>query len=67
MAKTQIQLGSADSVMHIDRPAIEWSQILLHLELNPYWSFLFDDGAHHKKPHSPAQPKNMILVNQSQE
>ena len=34
----------------------EWTQILLHPELTPCWSFLFADGAHHKKPHSPTHP-----------
>ena len=37
----------------LDRPVFEWDQVLLHPELTPCWSFLFADGAHHKKPHSP--------------
>ena len=40
----------------LDRPVFEWSQILLHPELTLWWSFLFADGAHHKKPHSLAHP-----------
>ena len=35
---------------------LEWTQILLHPKLTPWWSFLFADGAHHKKPHSPIHP-----------
>ena len=27
---------------------------VLHPELTPWWSFLYADGARHKKPHSPA-------------
>ena len=41
----------------LDRPVFGWNQILLHPELTPWWSFLFDDGAHHKKPHSPTHPR----------
>ena len=37
----------------LDRPVFEWNQVLLHPELTPWWSFLFADGAHHKKPYSP--------------
>ena len=39
----------------LDRPVFEWKQVLLHPELTP-WSFLFADGVHHKKPHSPTHP-----------
>ena len=38
----------------LDRPVVEWNQVLLHPELTPWWSFLFVDGAHHKKPPSPS-------------
>ena len=41
----------------LDRPVFEWNQVLLHPELTPRGSFLFADGAHHKKPHSPTYPK----------
>ena len=33
-----------------------WTPILLHPEPNPWWSFLFTNGAHYKKPHSPTHP-----------
>ena len=32
-------------------------KVLLHPELTPWWSFLFAEGAHHKKPHSPTHPR----------
>ena len=41
----------------LDRPVFEWNQVLLHPELTPWCSFLFADGAHHKKPHSPTHPR----------
>ena len=37
----------------LDRSAFEWNQVLLHPELTPWWSFIFADGAHCKKIHSP--------------
>ena len=40
----------------LDRPVFESNQIVLHPELTLWWSFLFGDGAHHKKPHSPTHP-----------
>ena len=40
----------------LDSPWFEWNQALLHPELTPWWSFLFANGAHHKKPHSPTHP-----------
>ena len=36
----------------LDSPVFEWSQILLHLELTPWWSSLFADGANLKKPYT---------------
>ena len=54
MAKPQI-IGIC-SYFVLNRPVFEWTQILLHPELTPWWSFLFADGAHHKKPHSPTHP-----------
>ena len=40
----------------LDRTVFDWNQVLLHPELTPLWSFIFADGAHHKKPHSPTHP-----------
>ena len=39
-----------------DRPVFEWNQVLLHPELTLWWSFLFANGAHHKKLHRPTHP-----------
>ena len=33
-----------------DRSVFNWNQVLLHPELTLWWSFLFAEGAHHKKP-----------------
>ena len=49
----------------LDRPVFERCQTLLHPELTPWWSFLLDDGAHHKKPHSPTH-SNFEFRNSSQ-
>ena len=38
----------------------------LHPELTPWWSFLFADGAHHKKPHSPTHPISYVKVSEFQ-
>ena len=46
----------------LDRPVFEWNQVLLHPELTPWWSFLFADGVHHKKPHSPTPPRIKQIV-----
>ena len=59
MAKPQNIIGIG-SYCILDRPVFEWSQVLLHPELTPWWSFLFAYGAHHKKPHSPTHPKFAI-------
>ena len=40
----------------LDRAVFESNQVLLYPELTPWWSVLFADGAHHKKPHSPSNP-----------
>ena len=45
-----------------DRPVFEWNQVLLHPALTPWWSFLFADGAHHKKPHSPTHPIECVKI-----
>ena len=44
----------------LDMPVFEWNQVLLHPELTPLWSFLFADGAHHKKLHSPTHPIGLV-------
>ena len=44
----------------LDRPVFERCQTLLHPELTLWWSFLFADGAHHKKPHSPTHRKSSV-------
>ena len=54
MAKPQIGICS---YCVLDRPVFEWDQVLLHPELTLWWSLIFADGAHHKKPHSPTHPK----------
>ena len=41
----------------LNKQVFEWSQIQLHPELTLWWSFLFTDGAHQKKPCSPAHPQ----------
>ena len=48
----------------LDRPVFEWNQVLLHKELTLWWSFLFVDGAHHKKLHSPIHlnPAGTVLL-----
>ena len=46
----------------LDRPVFEWNQVLLHPELTPWWSFLFADGAYHKKPHCPTHPQHFKVV-----
>ena len=40
----------------------EWNQVLLHPELTPWWSFIFADGAYHKKPCSPTHPKSTVQI-----
>ena len=44
----------------LDRPVFDWNQVLLHPELTPWWSFLFANGAHHKKPHSTIQDMGWV-------
>ena len=41
---------------NLDGPVFELSQVLLHLVLTVWRSFLCADDAHHKKPHSPSLP-----------
>ena len=53
--QTQSIIGIC-SYCALDRPVFEQCQTQLHPELTPWWSFLFADGAHHKKPHSPTHP-----------
>ena len=58
------QIGQTPSIIGIcsycvlDRSVFERCQTLLHPELTPWW--LFADGAHHKKPHSPTHPKRTV-------
>ena len=51
------QNGQTRSYCVLDRPVFEWNQLVLHPVLTSWWSFLFADGAHRKKPHSPTHPK----------
>ena len=62
--KRVIQNGQTPSIIGIcsyyvlDKPVFERCLTLLHPELTPWWSFLFADSAHHKKPHSPTHPSD---------
>ena len=70
MAKTTSMIGICSYCVP-DRPVFEWTQVLLHPELTPWWSSLFADSAHHKKLQSPIDPKanrknvNKQIINES--
>ena len=46
----------------LEWPVFEWNNVLLHPELTRWWSFLFANGAHHKKPHSPKWEQFQVLL-----
>ena len=51
-----------DLLILCTRLARIWNQVLFHPELTPWWSFLFTNGAHHKKLHSPTHPKFLWIT-----